>query len=230
MSKTDAAYGAFLDTFLGRSLPSLPSWDVSKTPSPQVRAGEPRRHQTRSHVSKTPPQSFCGSRQLQRGNSTDRPHLAWQCTSATGAVADPAPASSPRCHPAGCYSSSIDAGLQLCLHPRPSFRDPGSTVAPTCCFSTTSTGSCCAVGAAAAGRSHRCTSTQARTSGGPLSNFSPRDSNSRAPRFESTYGLRQSRFGDNWEFDRVTETRTFIVRISDEQSREVTSKSASHTR
>lgn len=50
------------------------------------------------------------------------------------------------------------------------------------------------------------------------------------PRFESTYGLRQSRFGDNWEFDRVTATRTFIVRISDEQSREVTRKSASHTR
>ncbi|MEV7900949.1 hypothetical protein [Streptomyces anulatus] len=40
------------------------------------------------------------------------------------------------------------------------------------------------------------------------------------PRFGSVYGLRQSRAVDNWEFDRVTAARVFIIRINDAEGQQ----------
>ncbi|MFF4166290.1 hypothetical protein [Streptomyces sp. NPDC001741] len=50
------------------------------------------------------------------------------------------------------------------------------------------------------------------------------------PRFGSVYGFRQSRAGDNWEFDRVTAARVFIVRISDAEGAAIEQRSPTHTR
>ncbi|MFD2009938.1 hypothetical protein [Streptomyces narbonensis] len=51
-----------------------------------------------------------------------------------------------------------------------------------------------------------------------------------SPRFGSVYGIRQSRAGDNWEFDRVTAAHAFIVRISDAEGATIEQTSATHTR
>ncbi|MET9886266.1 hypothetical protein ABZZ20_24650 [Streptomyces sp. NPDC006430] len=50
------------------------------------------------------------------------------------------------------------------------------------------------------------------------------------PRFGSVYGVRQSRAGDNWEFDRVTAARVFIVRISDAEGAAIVQRSPAHAR
>ncbi|WP_159057786.1 MULTISPECIES: hypothetical protein [unclassified Streptomyces] len=50
------------------------------------------------------------------------------------------------------------------------------------------------------------------------------------PRFGSVYGFRQSSAGDNWEFDRVTAARVFIVRISDTEGAAIEQRSPTHSR
>ncbi|MFB6822655.1 hypothetical protein ACFCXA_13805 [Streptomyces virginiae] len=50
----------------------------------------------------------------------------------------------------------------------------------------------------------------------------------RDPRFGSGYGLRQSRLGDSWEFERTTASRVLIVRVSDEESAVIEQASATH--
>ncbi|MER6389722.1 hypothetical protein ABT236_14740 [Streptomyces sp. NPDC001523] len=50
------------------------------------------------------------------------------------------------------------------------------------------------------------------------------------PRFDSVYGVRQSRAGDNGEFDRVTAARVFIVRISDAEGVAIEQRSPAHAR
>ncbi|MFF7036853.1 NUDIX domain-containing protein [Streptomyces griseus] len=40
------------------------------------------------------------------------------------------------------------------------------------------------------------------------------------PRVGSVYGFRQSRTVDNWEFDRVTAARVFIIRINDAEGQQ----------
>ncbi|MFJ3615412.1 hypothetical protein [Streptomyces hydrogenans] len=51
-----------------------------------------------------------------------------------------------------------------------------------------------------------------------------------SPRFGSVCGFRQTRAGDNWEFDRVTAARVFIVRISDAEGAAIEQRSPTHAR
>ncbi|MGY4930518.1 hypothetical protein ACWD7T_05265 [Streptomyces sp. 900116325] len=51
-----------------------------------------------------------------------------------------------------------------------------------------------------------------------------------APRYGSVYGIRQSRTGEDWEFDRATATRVFIVHISDDEGSAIEKQSVAHTR
>ncbi|OKJ49316.1 hypothetical protein AMK28_33065 [Streptomyces sp. CB02115] len=51
-----------------------------------------------------------------------------------------------------------------------------------------------------------------------------------APRYGSVYGIRQSRIGEDWEFDRATATRVFIVRISDGEGSAIEKQSVTHAR
>ncbi|MFE1710124.1 hypothetical protein [Streptomyces sp. NPDC058728] len=50
------------------------------------------------------------------------------------------------------------------------------------------------------------------------------------PRFGSVYGLRQSRAVDNWEFNRVTAARVFIIRINDTEGAAIEQRSPTHSR
>ncbi|WP_157878819.1 hypothetical protein [Streptomyces sp. CT34] len=50
------------------------------------------------------------------------------------------------------------------------------------------------------------------------------------PGFGSIYGTRQSRPDDDWEFDRVTASRLFFVRLSNRQSAAIELSSATHVR
>ncbi|MFD0290676.1 hypothetical protein ACFWJS_05285 [Streptomyces sp. NPDC127061] len=51
-----------------------------------------------------------------------------------------------------------------------------------------------------------------------------------SPRFGSVYGIRQSCANGNWEFDRVTAVRAFIVHISNAEAAAVERKSSTHSR
>lgn len=51
-----------------------------------------------------------------------------------------------------------------------------------------------------------------------------------APRYGSVYGIRQSRTGEGWEFDRATATRVFIVHISDGEGSAIEKQSVTHAR
>ncbi|MFC8235905.1 hypothetical protein [Streptomyces sp. NPDC057284] len=51
-----------------------------------------------------------------------------------------------------------------------------------------------------------------------------------APRYGSVYGIRQSRTGEDWVFDRATATRVFIVHISDGEGSAIEKQSVTHAR
>ncbi|MFG3176248.1 hypothetical protein OG893_15280 [Streptomyces sp. NBC_01696] len=51
-----------------------------------------------------------------------------------------------------------------------------------------------------------------------------------APRYGSVYGIRQSRTGEDWEFDRATSSRVFIVHISDGEGSAIEKRSLTHAR
>ncbi|MFI6940363.1 hypothetical protein ACIBI4_13905 [Streptomyces sp. NPDC050418] len=50
------------------------------------------------------------------------------------------------------------------------------------------------------------------------------------PRFGAVYGIRRSRSGDDWEFDRATEARVLFARVSNRQSAAIELSSATHVR
>ncbi|MFI5899825.1 hypothetical protein [Streptomyces cyaneofuscatus] len=50
------------------------------------------------------------------------------------------------------------------------------------------------------------------------------------PQFGPVYGLHQSQLGSNWEFDRVTASRVFIVHVTDKESHKIGQSSSSHVR
>ncbi|MFF4461188.1 hypothetical protein ACFY13_16740 [Streptomyces mirabilis] len=50
------------------------------------------------------------------------------------------------------------------------------------------------------------------------------------PRYGSVYGIRKSTIGEDWEFDRATAARVFIVRISDAEGSAIEEQSVAHTR
>ncbi|MEU0147343.1 hypothetical protein ABZ119_15505 [Streptomyces sp. NPDC006288] len=50
------------------------------------------------------------------------------------------------------------------------------------------------------------------------------------PRFGSVYGFRQSRADDNWESDRVTAARVFIIHISEAEGAAIEQRSPTHAR
>ncbi len=49
-----------------------------------------------------------------------------------------------------------------------------------------------------------------------------------SPRFSALYGLHQSRREEPWDFDRVTASRVFIVRVTDEESAAIQRIASSH--